>query len=440
MDAMQLIVFLKEMKMNEFMQKRRGLLEEISESLNIPLIEKLPTDLSDDLSSQIKEFILNHKSYKHPENLDIMLEIVFENMTNIADGFPALGRLANADVNINPEFYNKLNEIFVDFDSLKPDAEDFGTETEDQLCQYTLANYITIIIYDSVDDYAALFDDIDEAHFPLMYNGNSKQFIFEEIIKYYSEIYSSTFVENNLNLIKVHAYCKIIIPNFNNVIMAKCKLENNPPFINQSILNNSYDVIIDELSKLIEDKAEFKKILSALKEEKQMNGSLFTDPKRFAHLKSGNHYMSFLYKCKVGANTIGPKNVRLILTEFAESLIQGYLQAYEYSRLSESAKKIKIKDLGIELQTLTKYNSKGENNESIKSIEETISFLSQKKTSSRILPYKALSEKITIDNKQLSSYIKNTISINKSNLSDKIDKTVIQTSIKNINTTLNFIK
>jgi hypothetical protein len=104
---MQLIVFLKEMKMNEFMQKRRGLLEEISESLNIPLIEKLPTDLSDDLSSQIKEFILNHKSYKHPENLDIMLEIVFENMTNIADGFPALGRLANADVNINPEFYNK---------------------------------------------------------------------------------------------------------------------------------------------------------------------------------------------------------------------------------------------------------------------------------------------------------------------------------------------
>lgn len=440
MAAMLLIIFLKETKMNEFMQKRRELLEEISDSLNIPLIEKLPTDLADDLSSQIKEFILNHKNYKHPENLDIMLDIVFENMTDIADGFPALGRLANADVNINPEFYNKLNEIFVHFDSLEPDAEDYGTVKEDQLCQYTLANYITIIIYDSVDDYVTLFDDIDESHFPLMYNGSSKQFIFEEIIKYYSEIYSSTFVENNLNLIKVHAYCKIIIPNFNNVIMTKCKLENNPPFINQSILNNSYDVIIDELSKLIEDKAEFKRISFALKEEKQMNASLFTDPKRFAHLKSGNHYMSFLYKCTVGANNIGPKNVRLILTEFAESLIQGYLQAYEYSRLSESAKKIKIKELEIELQTLSKYNSRGENNDSIKNIEEHISFLSQKKTSLRILPYKALSEKIAIDNKQLSNYIRNTISINKNNLSDKIDKTVIQTSIKNINTTLNFIK
>lgn len=208
--------------MNDYIQKRRELLEEISESLKLPLIEKLPTDKVDDLRSQIKEFILHHKDYKTPKNIDLMLDTVFENMTCIAGGFPALGRISNIDINIDSQFYNKLDEAFVLSDNLNIASEGYSADQQkriiSQLCQYTLADFITIKIEDSLKDYASLFDQLDSSHFTLLYNGSSKQFIIDEIIKYYSEIYSSTFVENNLNLIKVHAYCKIIIPHFNNFI------------------------------------------------------------------------------------------------------------------------------------------------------------------------------------------------------------------------------
>lgn len=227
--------------------------------------------------------------------------------------------------------------------------------------------------------------------------------------------------------------------NYNSIIATNRKLEDNTPSINQDILNNSYDFIIDELCKLIEDKTEFKRISSKFKNEKLNHVTLFTDPKRFAHLKSRNHYMSFLFECTIGL-FMESKSMRFILVEFSESLIKGYLQAYEFSKLSESTRKLKIKEQKRDLQVLFKYNSRGENDDNIKNIEKNISFLAQNKTSLKILPYKVLSERIHIDNKQLSSYIRNTISINKNNLSDKIDKTVIQTSIKNINTTLNFIK
>ena len=171
----------------------------------------------------------------------------------------------------------------------------------------------------------------------------------------------------------------------------------NTPEVNQTLLNNSYDVIIDTLQKL----PNMKNIIDLLEREKSHNNNLFTNGKKLSKVKSNNHYMSFLYKCKsvyAGIDLI-------VFQEFVEALISGYMQYLEFEN-----SKNKIKKYMHDLEVLQRYNSSNENDQNIQDLNDKVSFLSIVKHHQKFIPFKELSNRLEIDTNQMANYITNILS------------------------------
>ncbi|MEA2028303.1 MAG: hypothetical protein U9N49_04960 [Campylobacterota bacterium] len=193
---------------------------------------------------------------------------------------------------------------------------------------------------------------------------------------------------------------KAVMNNYRERIAMQYNITQNTPQLNQEILNNSYNVIIDELKKL----ASPQEVIELIEGEKRNNETLFTNGKKLSKLQSGNHYMSFLYQC----NSVYVKdNDIVIFKEFVEALANGYAQYLEFQD-----SKTKVKQYQKDLEVLKRYNSQNENDANIQELEKQINFLSIAKAHQKIIPFKELANRLEIDHNGIINYINNATILN----------------------------
>lgn len=403
------------------------LVNQIAAMLNLPLLYTIPDEQKQNLRQQIKTFIQEQTS--RTDHIDKMLDVVFDDEFDIDEGLPALKYIKSIDVIIDSRFYDKLNEDFISSDSF--DFEDYDDKFETPLNEYTLLDFITIKCYSFVDELADLFDQ---------YPNESLQYIFEKPKDWFLDFYNEHIPQkqpiNKLNNVaKAWIFISIVVPAVNNFEKIVFKIEHNSPEFNQEILNNSYDVIMEQLPS-IANGAELKNIQNLISQEKLNHNSLFIDRKRLAKLKTDTHYMGFLYNCSVAR--VADDTNRFIFREFVESLINGYKLYIDNCSINAHDKKAILRELKDDLTILNKYNAHGENNQNIKEINEKITSLAIKNSLMKLIPYKVLGSNISINKNQLANYIKANISINKNSLIDNLDKIQVK-STDEINLTLHHI-
>ncbi len=162
---------------------------------------------------------------------------------------------------------------------------------------------------------------------------------------------------------------------------------------NQRILDNSFDVIISEISK--EKNSE--SVVEDIKYNQGLHYSLFTDKRRETRVRSNNHYMSFLIFCNVVESKIYKKK---IFKEFTENFINGYAKYFKLNQ-SKYIKKDKIEDYKKDIETLKKWNY----TEEITKLEHNINFLSIPKPQHKFIPFVELLQDEFTTQEQVINYI-----------------------------------
>jgi len=378
---------------------------------------KLITELSDDyiqmLKNAIKNEIIEKSNYKNIIALDEMVEVL-EDL--FCDGLKAINRINNYIINIESDFLEKLKEEYTKdinyeeyeyFEEYKKihgantSYDEYWKEarTKIPLNEYTLFDYITIEVVDAMDELSESVLNSDKALFKDVLEIANLYYEDFKDYKPFSKRLKNLIIANALLLYSGKAtrlFREHTKENFN--------IHKNIPKTNQEILNNSYDVVIEELKKL--NPSEYD-CIELIEQEKNINCELFTNAKILSQLKIGNHYMKFLYKC----NSAYTKEYdKIIFSEFVEALISGYTQ---YLDLKNSNVKKELKELRTDLEVLKRYNSLNENDENIKQVTNRIKFLSTKRPYYKFVIFKELSSKLQIQNSEIANYIINS-SIKKS--------------------------
>ncbi|MDD2888908.1 MAG: hypothetical protein PHY66_14010 [Aliarcobacter sp.] len=406
------------------------LIETIAEENKITVITKLDDITKQYLKEHIKKSILEKYEYPHNQYLEEMINIPIE---WFEDDLQAINYIQSIDYTINDKFYEKLKEDYFDSedDSLCDWEDEFEKPKEDiRLNRYTLTDFIDISFIDGIDLMVEQFEE-NYKNFPHLelYKESIKETLEihykyknreikpkqyknkEEAIR---DIFNlnkepldyaniklrkdlKPLTKREINLISAHIILtlnKSLQLDYKEKISNDYNIKNNTPEINQRLLNNSYDVIINELKKL----SNTNDIINLLENEKSFNYNLFTNGKKLSKLKSSNHYMSFLYKC----NSVYTGNDLIVFQEFVEALISGYMQYLEFEN-----KEQKIKHYNQDLEVLTRYNNSNENDKNIQELEDKINFLSILKPHQKFIPFKELSNRLEIDTNQISNYITN---------------------------------
>lgn len=408
----------------------RTLTDEIAEENNFTIISKLDDCTKQYLKTHIQNTILEKYRYPHIEYLEEMINIAIE---WFEDDLYAINYISDINYSINDKYYKKLQEEYFDSndDSICDWEDEFEKEKENiRLNNYSLADFIELTYVDSMDWFVKEFYEADywKKH-PFL--DNYQEAIKESLQLYYkfenierkTKKYKNKdeAISNILNRepfdyenIKLKKNPKPLTKRKTTLITARtilamnksmsiiCKeniaknynINKNTPQTNQELLNNSYDVIIDNIKKF----PNTNEIIILLEGEKSNNDNLFTNSKKLSKLKNNNHYMSFLYKC----NSVYTDNHLIVFQEFVEALISGYMQYLEFEN-----KEQKIKKHTQDLEVLKRYNSANENDKNIKELEDKISFLSIPKPHEKFIPFKELSNRLEIDINRISNYITN---------------------------------
>jgi len=384
------------------------LTDEIVRENDFTLITKLDENTKQYLKEHIQNSILDRYNYQPLKHIQEMIDtaIVF-----FEDDLQAINYIQTINYTIDDKFYEKLKEEYFDCnDETIYDWEDeFEKPKEAQrLNKYTLSDFIDISFIDGIDLMAEQFEDINKNHPQLdIYKQAIKENLEllykhknHENIKLKKDLEPLT--KREINLITANAILilnKSLLLRYKEKIANDYNIKNNTPQKNQELLNNSYDVIIEELKKINPNEVD---CIDLIEQEKNINSNLFVNPKILTQLKNNNHYMKFLYKCNSAYTQDYDK---VIFSEFVESLINGYTQ---YLELKNSDTKKRIKEYEKELKVLEKYNRLEENKKNIEEITNYISFLSIKKSYYKFVIFKELSNKLEIQVNEIANYILNT--------------------------------
>lgn len=379
----------------------RLLIEEIAREFGMNIIKKLDTNVREFLHHHIKESIQNVCNYPHSEHIDEMINIAIE---IFEDDLYALQYLERINYTISERFYARLDEPF--FDSCDWEDEFEKPFDEIRLNRYTLLDYIDFGYCDAAYKLVELFEKDEN-----WINHKHRQDILERIDESKRDYIAARkdqpgFTElSNREEILITTNVLLAFNRVNSTFLKKqildgYKIDNNTNELNQQILNDSYDVIIEELSQY----KNTQKVLEALRHEKANNNDLFTGSKRrLAQLKRNNHYMSFLYQC----SSVYSIRDSIVFQEFVEAMISGYLQ---YIELQNSQSE--VKNLSKDLEVLKRYNESAENEKNIELIEQKIMFFSVSKPLYRLIPFKELSNRLDIDKMKIANYIKKRTAFN----------------------------
>lgn len=161
----------------------------------------------------------------------------------------------------------------------------------------------------------------------------------------------------------------------------------NSSTLNLHFLNNSFEIIIDSISKYSSNSEMIAKILHY----KSIMQNPFLKEQAYAKILGKNHYLSFLLDCSLFHHK---KSGKVIYKEFVESFVDGFMQ---YIDLQYRYKKQDIKDLEKDLNTLVNYNSNNENEQNILEVKQKISVLKTKKIHQKYLPFKELQNRMNFD-------------------------------------------
>jgi len=384
------------------------LTDEIVRENDFTLITKLDENTKQYLKEHIQNSILDRYNYQPLKHMKEMIDTVVD---FFEDDLQAINYIQTINYTINNKVYEKLKEEYFDCnDETIYDWEDeFEKPKEAQrLNKYTLSDFIDISFIDGIDLMAEQFEDINKNHPQLdIYKQAIKENLEllykhknHENIKLKKDLEPLT--KREINLITANAILilnKSLLLRYKEKIANDYNIKNNTPQKNQELLNNSYEVIIEELKKINPNEVD---CIDLIEQEKNINSNLFVNPKILTQLKNNNHYMKFLYKCNSAYTQDYDK---VIFSEFVESLINGYTQ---YLELKNSDTKKRIKEYEKELKVLEKYNRLEENKKNIEEITNYISFLSIKKSYYKFVIFKELSNKLEIQVNEIANYILNT--------------------------------
>lgn len=406
------------------------LIETIAEENNFTVIKKLDENNKHYLKEHIQNSILDRFNYQPLEHIQEMIDQV---IYYFEDDLKAINYISDINYNINDIFYEKLKEDYFDWedDTICDWEEEFEKPKEYiRLNKCTLSNFLDISFIDGID---LMVEKFEENYKNFTYLELYKQSIQESLDIHYKhknrEIKTKKY-ENKDEAIKeifnfnrepldytniiLRKDLRLLTKRETNLITARTiltlnksfrldykekiandyNINNNNPPTNQRLLNNSYDVIIEELKKI----SISNDIIDSLEKEKSINNELFTNGKKLSKLESNNHYMSFLYKC----NSVYTNNDLIVFQEFVEALVSGYMQYLEFEN-----KEHKIKSYKQDLEVLIRYNNLNENDKNIQELEDRINFLSIAKPYQKFIPFKELSNRLEIDTNQISNYITN---------------------------------
>lgn len=293
--------------------------------------------------SNFVETIISKTNYKDEKQLLEMVEPVIDFiMYGYSSDFSVdIADTTGIEFYIEDNFFDRLKEEYVLSDSIDFDKYD---DYEDCIKEIPLNKY-------TLSDYSSLFVNLDSHSF-------GEVNLWHEI---YHEVNSNILVNSQKE--------------------------------NQIILENSYDLIIREVSK-ISNSDDVKIFLEA---EKYRTHMIFDNSKKRQYqLKNNNHYMSFLYKCKIckpeGEN-------RDVYFEFTNALIDGYTQYLFLSNIS----KTEINEYKKDLEVLKKYEG---NERHIKILSKKVEICSTPKTCHKLMIFKPLSNVLNIETSKITSYIK----------------------------------
>lgn len=345
---------------------------------NIPKIE-----LSKEQIIYIREKIQNrlvNSIYKH--KLDEMIE---EKIVSTFDSEIILG---------------DLHGIHIEIDSSLFDVNGDLTDNE-------LFNSIQINFVDTIDTFVNNFKiECMESGAPQIMD------IINKRITFLSMPTPKEFVTAQAYLIITQLYHLFAID-----ISESLTIEKNDAEYNQVLLNNSYDVIIDEILDRAEENNLLVKVIEMINKDKFAHQDLFTNKKRFTKMKSRKHYMSFLYDCKVAPYM--ENTYVMVFTEFVEAYIDGCLQWINISK-DPYRKKIINNDLSV----LERYNKQKENENHINLLTIESQLISLPIAQQRLIPYKLLATKLGLETKQMINYLASVLEINKKTIQNNFDSIV----------------
>ncbi len=239
----------------------------------------------------------------------------------------------------------------------------------------------------------------------------------------YQDYEELILTERELVLVKCYGilqYDEIMLDKVSYNILCKYNINNNSHEENQKILNNSYDVIFQK----IKEHCDIQEILDSIEQQKSVNSDLFLNPRKASVLKKKNHYMSFLYQC----NSVYSDCEKVIFKEFTEQFLSGYMQMVELYADNKN-----LQELQQDIESFKRHNTHAIIASKIKEIDRSISFFKIKKNNYKFIPFKELSNKLTLDLNDIVKYI-NTCTNNTTHINTAKDNfSLIKTLGKEIN-------
>lgn len=392
-----------------------SLIETIAKENDVVIIKKLDEETKKYLKEHIQKSILERYDYKPLEHIQKMIDEV---LRMFEDDLLAINYIKSINYTIDDGYYEKLKEEYFDShdDSICDWEDEFEKPKNDiRLNKWTLYDFIEITYIDGID---LMVDEFYTADF---WKKHPYYEYYQESIKgFIKDVKPLSKREETLcaghMILALNKLCTLA---FKKKLANDYNVKNNTPQFNQELLNNSYDVIIDELQK----RPNTNSIIDLLEREKSSHNDLFTNGKKLSKVTSNNHYMSFLYKC----NSVYTDNGLIVFQEFVEALISGYMQYLEFEN-----KEQKIKEHTQDLEILRRYNNLNENDQNIQDLEEKVSFLSIAKPHQKFIPYKELSNRLEIDINQISNYIINILNNGANKITIKQHFNTLQTIPKEI--------
>ena len=187
----------------------------------------------------------------------------------------------------------------------------------------------------------------------------------------------------------------------------------------QKAFNNSYDqALIKMISYLQEkvpplinyEKAKIEEICEELIQNKNIYNDSFQNPKKFAKIKSDNHFLSKIMK----DNVVKSPNGELYFEKFSQGIFEGYTS--KAIKVGIETRKV-IKELQKDKEIFLKYND----TEKIKLIDAMVEFLEANKNANYI-PFKIIGSTMGMSKNKARNFAKRVFNLNENSFNEDFDR------------------
>jgi len=187
----------------------------------------------------------------------------------------------------------------------------------------------------------------------------------------------------------------------------------------QKAFNNSYDqALLKMISYLQEkvpplinyEKAKIEEICEELIQNKNILNDIFTNPKKFAKIKSREHYLSKIME----DNVVRSSNGELYFERFSQGIFEGFTS--KAIKVGVDTRKV-IKELEKDKEIFLKYND----TEKIKLIDAMVEFLEANKNANYI-PFKIIGSIMGMSKNEARNFAKRVFNLNENSFNEDFDR------------------